>query len=249
VATRDGTFQAVTASAAIRAADSPLVGVLRDAGAVFSTRGGHPTAIHYGSAAGELSVCVSAVGLVDRSALGKLELEAPPAQLAHLVARLAGRPLRPGGAVCAGGAWWCAAAPERILVLYDEVVGDRLRARIQAPALHHVAVTIRDRSRELAAIELLGPGVGALLRGLGVYGPSGDPREVPPFTTARVGRVDARWLLESHHRALALVPDEHAGTVWRMIEQAGRPLGISCVGLEAASRYALLERGGQLPAV
>ena len=58
-------------------AAGPLDAVLRLAGAVFSSRNGHPVAIHYGSAAGELSVCVSAVGLVDRSDLCKLEIETP----------------------------------------------------------------------------------------------------------------------------------------------------------------------------
>ena len=35
---------------------------------------------------------------------------------------------------------------------------------------------------------------------------------------------------------------ERAGEAWLAIERAGRPFGISCVGHEAASRYALLER-------
>ena len=228
---------------------NPLVGVLRRAGAVFSSRGGHPTAIHYGSAAGELAVCVSAVGLVDRSELTKLEIEAPPAQLAHLLARLAGDPVRPGGALLANGAWWCVAAGNRSFVLCQPEAGGRLRARVEGQALHHVAATIRDRTAELAAIELLGASAGRLLRSLGVYGPSGDPRAVSPFTTARVAGVQALWLLQSDRRALALVASELAGRLWQEIEQAGRPLGVSCVGIEAASRYALLDHGAQLGAL
>ena len=38
-----------------------------------------------------------------------------------------------------------------------------------------------------------------------------------------------------------LAPSEQAGA-WRAIERAGRPFGLSCVGQEAAGRYALLER-------
>jgi hypothetical protein len=30
--------------------------------------------------------------------------------------------------------------------------------------------------------------------------------------------------------------------VWRAVERAGRPFGLSCVGQEAAGRYSLLER-------
>src|ERR1700704_3458301 len=68
----------------------PLDAVRRQAGAVFANHGGRAAAIHYGSAAGELSVCVSAVGLVDRSELTTLALQAPSAQLAALTSRLAG---------------------------------------------------------------------------------------------------------------------------------------------------------------
>jgi hypothetical protein len=39
-----------------------------------------------------------------------------------------------------------------------------------------------------------------------------------------------------------LVDRERAGEVWSAIEHAGRRFGLSCVGQEAAGRYALLER-------
>jgi hypothetical protein len=58
-----------------------------------------------------------------------------------------------------------------------------------------------------------------------------------------VAGIEARLLLESDRRALLLVASELAADAWRAIEQLGRPFGISCVGLEAARRYALLERG------
>ena len=58
-------------------AASPLDTVLCQAGAVFASRSGRRAAINYGSAAGELAVCVSAVGLVDRSELSTLVVEAP----------------------------------------------------------------------------------------------------------------------------------------------------------------------------
>jgi hypothetical protein len=39
-----------------------------------------------------------------------------------------------------------------------------------------------------------------------------------------------------------LIDRERAGEVWRAIEHSGRRFGLSCVGQEAAGRYALLER-------
>lgn len=224
-------------------ASSSLQSVLQDAGAVFSARAGRPTVIHYGSPAGELAVCVRAVGLLDRSELTKLVIEAPPAQLNHLVVRLAGGTVAMGGALYADGAWWCGAAEGRVLVVSEPQVGKRLLERLRAPNLHQVATAVRDRSSDWAAIALLGRNAGKVLRALGVYGTSGDPRRVSPFTAGTVGGVDGFWLLESDSRALALVPDAFAGTAWRAIEQAGRPFGISCVGIEAARRYSLFERG------
>jgi glycine cleavage system aminomethyltransferase T len=224
---------------------SSLESALLDAGAVFSNRDGRPTVVHYGSPAGELAVCVRAVGLLDRSELTKLVIEAPPAQLSHLVARLAGGTVSAGGALIADGAWWCGAGNGRVIVVCEPHVGKRLLEHLLAPTLHQVAVTVRDRSRDWAAIGLLGRNAGKVLRAVGVYGESGDPRQVAPFSSGTVGGIDAFWLLESDCRALLLVPEAFAGRAWRAVEQAGRPFGISCVGIEAARRYALLERGRQ----
>lgn len=199
--------------------------------------------IHYGSPAGELAVCVRAVGLLDRSELCKLEIEAPPAQLGHLVARLAGGTVATGGALMADGAWWCGAAEGRVVVIAEPPVGKRLLERLRAHNLHQVATAVHDRSDDWAAIGLLGRNAGLVLRALGVYGTTGDPRSVSPFMAGTVAGADALWLLESDKRALVLIAAASAGAAWRAIEQAGRPHGISCVGIEAARRYALLERG------
>ena len=56
-------------------AAQPLAAVLRQAGAVFARRGGNEVAVDYGSAAGELAVCISAVGLVNRAGLTEPELD------------------------------------------------------------------------------------------------------------------------------------------------------------------------------
>ena len=216
--------------------------VLRQAGAVFSSRAGQPVAISYGSACGELAVCVSGVGLVDRSGLSKLVIEAPAAQLGELMARFLDAIVAPGGARLADGAWWCRSAANRIVVLSEPPIGRRLRERLRSDALHHVALDIRDRSTDLAAIELLGRNARKVLRAIGAYGESGDPRGVSPFTPGSVDGIDVLWLLESDRRALALMVHDRAGEAWRAIEQAGREFGISCVGRDAAVRYALLER-------
>jgi glycine cleavage system aminomethyltransferase T len=232
----------VAISAPSDGASGSLQSVLENAGAVFSMRHGRPTVLHYGSPAGELAVCIRAIGLLDRSELTKLVVEAPPAQLSHLVARMTGAAVAPGGALHADGAWWCGAAEGQVVVVCAPQVGERLLRRLRAQTIHQVAVTTHDRMLEWAAIGVVGRGAARLLSALGVYGASGDPRRAAPFTSHPLGGTDALWLLESDRRALALVPVQAAGAAWRAIEQAGRPFGISCVGTEAARRYALLER-------
>lgn len=210
------------------------------AGAVMSTRAGRAVAVHYGSAAAELAVCVRAVGLVNRSDLSTLTLEAPPAQLAALMARLVGATVAPGGLISSASAWWCGDAANRVMVVCDPRTGTRLVDALHADAARHVAV--RDCSSEVIALSLLGRNASKVLAALGVYGRSGDPREAKPFARGSVDGIPAWWLLQSDHRALALVDREQAGEAWLAIERAGRPFGISCVGDEAASRYALMER-------
>lgn len=219
-----------------------LDAVLRRAGAVLATRDGRPVAMNFGSAAAELAVCVRAVGLVDRSELSKLVLEAPPAHLSALTSRLVGNQVAPGGVLSAGNALWCGDAPGRVIVLADPDTGGRLRERLHVDTRPFAGITVRDVSADLAAIGLLGLRAAPVLQALGVFGKSGDPRDVPPFGHGSVGDVPASWLLQSDRRALALVPREQAGEAWLAIERAGRPFGISCVGDEAAARYALLER-------
>ncbi len=232
----------MSATARSDGAAAPLEVVLRRAGAVLATRGGRPLAINFGSAAAELAVCVRAVGLVDRSELCKLVLEAPPAQLAALTSRLVGEVVSPGGVLSAGNAWWCGDAPGRVIVLSDPDTGTRLRERLHTDARRIAGMVVRNASDELTAIGLLGRSADGVLRALGAFGESGDPRTVAPFTHGQVGDVPASWLLQSDRRALALVPSGRAGEAWLAVERAGLPFGISCVGHDAACRYALLER-------
>jgi len=234
----------VSVSASDAPSSGPLDEVLRRAGAVFAGHKGQTVAVNYGSAAGELAVCVRAVGLVDRSELTKLVLEAPPAQLGHLLVRLTGRIVAVGGALQTDDGWWCRATEDGAILLSEPAIGARLRERLrdQAQVLHHVSVTVTDRSAQWAAIALIGDATPKLLRGLCAYGESGDPRTAAPFSAGVVRGVDVMWLLESDREALALVARSQAAELWRMLEDAGRPFGISCVGHEAARRYALLER-------
>jgi glycine cleavage system aminomethyltransferase T len=216
--------------------------VLRQAGGVLVMHAGRPVVANYGSAAGELAACVSAVGLASRSDLATLQLDGPPAQLGQLSQRLAGSEVAPGGAALSAGTWWCAPSPERMLVLCDASRGDRLHAVLRARVARRSAVTLTDRSADLAVLAIAGRRARPLLADLGVYGESGDPRDVPPLRPHTSAGAEVLWLLESDDKALALVAAAHAPAVWHAIERAGRPHGLCCVGQEALARYALIRR-------
>ena len=75
-----------------------------------------------------------------------------------------------------------------------------------------------------------------------MYGPAGDPSETAPYTEVPIRGHRVCWLLEGPTCALASVDAENAGEVWQAIELAGRPHGISCVGLDSIDRYTMVER-------
>jgi hypothetical protein len=216
--------------------------VLRHAGGVLVMHAGRTVVANYGSAAGELAACVSAVGLACRAELATLQLNGPPAQLRELSQRLAGSEVAPGGAALSAGAWWCAPSTERMLVLCDASRGDRLHAVLRARVARRSAVTLADRSADLAVLAVAGRRARPLLAELGVYGESGDPRDVPPLRAHTTAGAEVLWLLESDDKALAVVATADAPAVWHAIERAGRPHGLCCVGQEALARYALIRR-------
>jgi glycine cleavage system aminomethyltransferase T len=209
-------------------------------------RRGHSVAVNYGSAAGELAACVSAVGLADCSELTKLVLEGRSEQLGRLVSGVAGADVAPGGARFAGGIWWCAESSERVIVLCEPSRGDRLYDQLHARAARRATVSLEDRSADWAALAVVGRFTRPLLSELGVYGESGDPRLVPPLTEHSVTGADLLWLLESDHKAIALMPEPSAASVWHTIERAGRRFGICAVGQEAVARYALIHQARPL---
>lgn len=238
---------ALTSPAAVPApAVASLDWLHAQAGGVFApappATGIHPVPVNYGSAAGELAACVSAVGLADRGELVKLVIAGPDPAAAELVSQCAGGTVAVGGALLSGGAWWCGAAPGQTIVLCGRTVGDRLRDQLRARVQRSPTVRIDDHSDDWAAIAVVGRRTAPLLRRLGVYGADGDPRSARPLTACPVDGIAALWLLEADDQALAIVPAADAAPLWRALEQAGRPFGICSVGRDAALRYALIHR-------
>jgi glycine cleavage system aminomethyltransferase T len=236
----------LSAHASVPSPPTSLDAIVQRAGAVRPRHDGAAVVTSYGCPAGELAACVTAVGLADWSQLTKLQLDGPAVAVGELTARLTGAELAPGGAVMVGGAWWCSEAPGHTIVLGDPACATRLRAALARETPRQPSVTVTDRSATWAALAVVGRRARDLLADLGVYGPSGDPRAVPPVRAHRCGGVEATWLLQSDDTAWAILPRTDAPAMWRAIERAGRPLALCAVGQDAVTRYALIRCGAPL---
>ena len=220
-----------------------LPDLLRQAGAVMTQRGGRAVPAHYGSATTELTVCLTGVGLADRSDLAVLSVAASERGLDRLLARVLGHGIAPGGAVLEAGAWWCRpAAGGEVLVLCPRLRSERLKAALRHDVGRLTNGTLFDLSDARFVLGVTGRRAAAVLAELGVLGPAGNPRDTTPFTEAPVGGHDVAWLLEQPTAALAIVDAAHAGEVWQAVELAGRAQNIHCVGLDALGRYVVVER-------
>jgi hypothetical protein len=218
-----------------------LGGLQADAGAVLARHRGRTVAVSYGSAAGELAACMNAVGIASRAELTKLELTAPGPILDRVLAGLLGGPLLPGGLHQTRAVGWYRPDDGRLIALCEADQGERLRGRLEFWTLREPALALRERTDEWAAIAVIGRRTRLLLSELGVYGPGGDPRAVPPVTRTADEPLTS-WLLHADDDVLAITPRASAPALWRRITQAGRPWQICAVGHEALLRYRMRSR-------
>jgi glycine cleavage system aminomethyltransferase T len=207
-------------------------------------RSGTCVVAHYGSAAGELSVCVRAVGLADRSELGKLLVAGAARGVAEFVRRTMGTALAPEGVSFSGGAWWCMALDHQVIVICESPTRARLLDFLRAQARRVPGVVVADGSAALAAIAVVGCAALPILSALGALGESDDVRTAAPFGLATIADAEVHVLLQSDRRALLLVDAVLAARVWSAVRETGRRYGLSLVGAEAVQRFALLERSG-----
>jgi sarcosine oxidase gamma subunit len=202
----------------------------------MTRRAGRPAPAHYGSAAGELAVCMAGVGLADRSDLAVLSIAASRRGLDHLLARVLGRGVAPGGAALEAGSWWCrSASADEVMVIHPYAVTPRLNVH------RFTGATLTDLSESRFVLNVIGRRTGAVLTDLGV-------KDTAPFVDAPIDGRRVSWLLETTTSAIGIVDGEDAGEVWLAVEAAGRPHGISCVGLDSVERYLLAQRAKRMAA-
>jgi glycine cleavage system aminomethyltransferase T len=221
---------------------SPLDDSLRRAGAVMVQRDGRCVAAHFGSPAGELAVCSSAVGLVDRSEIAKLELCGYPEALDQVVYDVSDSQLEPNEVLRVNGVEWCSASPDRVFALCEPALAFALSERLHEAALRAPGALLTDETDDLAALALLGPAAPSVVAALGAWNLETIGLPQPSFAATTLDGMPVYLLEESPMRMLILVERDCAVELWDLLERVGRPYGLSCVGLEAAERFSMVER-------
>ena len=175
-------------------AHSPLEPQLQKAGATMvpATAGGSPRTS--ARPAGELALCETAVGLADRSDLGKLELRGLPGAIVPLVGQLTGGQVDPGDALLAEGAWWCAVSPAHVLALCDAGETERVRAAAAEAVRWTPGATVTDVTPRYAALGLLGPRTADVLTELSDSEPPLGDVDSPAFDVLRLAAIPAMLL-------------------------------------------------------
>lgn len=212
----------------------------------MTLREGQAVPAHYGSAPGELAVCIRSVGLAHRPDLAVLSVNGSARGLVQLLTRVVGYGLAPGGTTFEAGAWWSRSSSETeiVIVCRRNGVGPLMRS-LRRGVGDFYGVQLTDRSGDRALFNVIGRRAEEVLAEVGAFGPTGDPHDIPPFSDGSINGHPVKWLLEGSTAAFLLTDPRSAPAVWQAIEDAGRPYGLSRVGLEAIERYALIERAAR----
>lgn len=218
-------------------ARSAIEPCLRAAGARFEVRAGWSVAASFGSVEAELETCRTRVGVADRSALGKLEVQAPPDALKDVIREAAeGAELELGTAASSAGAFWCPITARRALALTRPGDTGRVRERLERAAARAAAVTVADVTTTLGALAVVGPQARELFARLTAL--DLRPTRMPErgFRPGSVARTPAMVLREHGDRFLLLFGAAYGEYVWTVVTDAGQALGGAAVGADALER-------------
>src|SRR6185437_7736475 len=132
--------------------------------------------------------------------------------------------------------------PDRVFTLCDPSSLFDLSERMHDAVRRTPGVLLTDETEELAALALLGPAAPSVVAALGAWSLETVALPRPSFASVSLEGLPAFLLEESASRALVLVEREFAERLWDVLERVGRRFGLSCVGADAAERFAVIER-------
>ncbi|MGI8729602.1 MAG: sarcosine oxidase subunit gamma family protein [Solirubrobacteraceae bacterium] len=221
---------AVDHAGAAPVARSPIAHELERAGATFELRDGWSVATRFGAVADEVEAARHGVAICDRSWLGKIELQAPPGQLAELA----------GGALELGrarrddtGDWWCPITARRLLVVTPPSRVAALHSMLEEAAAGLDFASVADVSAGMAAILVVGPRSRELLAALTALDLRAAVAPLGALRPGSVARVPALVLHERESGFVVLFGAAQAEYVWTVMADAGQPLGAVFAGSDA----------------
>jgi aminomethyltransferase len=203
---------------------SPLDAVLKRSGAHMTEREGWVVAVDFGSLAAEIAVSRATAGLADVSSIGKFEVRDATAAIADMYP--SGRELRPGRAKEAADAWWCVVSEELLLVLASPSKAAQVRAELEERAHEHTQ--IEDVTAGRVAVCLTGPFAREVLTAAGAA-----PCAPGSLRVESVGGVPTLVLHQYDKQWLLVADASEAGALWQALTEAGSPLGLAYVGVDA----------------
>ena len=215
-------------------ARSPIEWAQRSDGAEFVERAGWRVVAGYGAADEEAAACRSTVGVVDRSCLGKLELQGDPATVASIVATLAGGAvLELGQALLADQVWWCPLTATRVLAVTPPEATARVRDGLEAAGADGSFASVTELTSAFGSNAVIGPLARETFARVTALDLRPDRFAPGAFAPVSVARTPGMLLRESGDRFLHLFGAGYAYYTWTVFLDAARQLGGRAVGEDA----------------
>ncbi len=219
-------------------ARSPMEQSARAAGAVFEIRDGWNVAVGYGTGADqEAEACRRTVGWADVSPLGKLELQAPAAQL-EAIAEECGAGLELGQAVRGGEAWWCRLTADRALIICEPSALAALRGAVSKAAASAKRASVADVTTTFAAMIIAGPLAREVFARFSALDLRPDRTGVGALRPGSIGRQPGLLIREADERYLFTFGWATGEYVWSIVADAAQHLGGAPIGIDAVALLA-----------
>lgn len=213
-------------------ARSPMERVARAAGARFEVRDGWNFAVDFTGGPARPGTTT----WTDSAHLGKLEIQASPADLAAIVARCTGgvAELEFGLASRAADAWWCPLTDQRALVLCEPAVMAPLRETLEEAAADTPGLaSVTEVTTVYAALTVIGPHAREVLARFCSLDLRDASTPVHGLRPGSVARGPGLVLREAEHRFLMLFGWALGEYVWTVVADAAQHLGGEPAGVEA----------------
>jgi glycine cleavage system aminomethyltransferase T len=215
-------------------ARSPMERGARAAGARFEVRDGWNVAVGFAGAEPERRALEEAAGWADLSHLGKLEVQAGQQDLEAVATTVVGEAPELGRAVRTANAWWLPYTRERAVVLCDPGTIAETRGRVEEAAAAASGFTsVVEVTTGLVALAIAGPIAREVIARFSAVDLRPAVTRPHDFKPVSVARTPGAVLVQDTNHYVLMVGAAFGAYLWEVVEDAGRRLGASPVGVDA----------------